>query len=203
MPICVKSDQEPVIEAVNQQVIANRTAQTLIEHSPVGSSQSNGSIENAVADIEAQIRVGRLALEQNYGVKIPVNHPVVQWLVTYAGFALRCYSVGRDGKTAYQRIRGKRFDRELVEFGERVHFKRNRHTIGPVLNKWNSMWGTGIFLGVKADSSEFFIGTSDGILKIRTIKRMPPSQRWILSSLELVRGTPWNINPVPQVDMPV
>ena len=51
-PICIKSDQEPAIEAVNQQVIATRTAQALIEHSPEGSSQSNGSIENAVADIE-------------------------------------------------------------------------------------------------------------------------------------------------------
>ena len=65
------------------------------------------------------------------------------------------------------------------------------------------MWGTGIFLGVKADSSEFFIGTSEGTLKIRTVKRMPPSQRWNVSSLELVRGTPWDINPTPQVDVPV
>jgi len=201
-PISIKRDHEPAIEAVNQQVIANRTAQTLIEHSPVGSSQSNGSIENAVAEAEGQIRTGRLALEQNYGVRIPINHPIIPWLVMYAGFALRCYLVGRDGKTAYQRIRGKRFDRELGEFGEKVLFKRNRHTIGPSLNKWNSMWGTGIFLGVKSDSSEFFIGTSEGILKIRTIKRVPPSQRWNASTLEWIRGTPWNLNSHPQVDLP-
>ena len=32
---------------------------------------------------------------------------------------------------------------------------------------------------------------------------MPPSQRWNVSSLELIRGPPWDINPTPQVDVPV
>ena len=62
-PICIKSDQEPAIKAVIDKVREQRAAQTLVEESPIGSSASNGSIEAAIGQVEAQIRVARLASE--------------------------------------------------------------------------------------------------------------------------------------------
>ena len=50
-PISIKTDQEPAIVAVNKLVIDRRQAQTIYEESPVGSSQSNGSVENAVGKV--------------------------------------------------------------------------------------------------------------------------------------------------------
>ena len=54
-PISVKNDQEPALVSVIRSVVNKRSARTLLEESPTGSSQSNGSIESAVSNIEGQI----------------------------------------------------------------------------------------------------------------------------------------------------
>ena len=124
-PICIKSDQEPAIKAVIDKVREQRAAQTLIEESPIGSSASNGSIEAAIGQVEAQIRVIRLALENNFMVKIPVMHPVMPWLVAHACFLLNRFMIGHDGMSAYQRLRKKPFNKPIVELAETVYYKKN------------------------------------------------------------------------------
>ena len=54
--IYLENDQEPAIQAVIQGVVAGLAASTLLEESPVGSSQSNGNVENAVSIVERGIR---------------------------------------------------------------------------------------------------------------------------------------------------
>ena len=78
------NDQEPAIQAVIQGVIRRRTAPTLIEESPVGSSQSNGAAERAVLTAERGIRKLRTALETHYKAKLQIDDDVITWLV------LRC-----------------------------------------------------------------------------------------------------------------
>ena len=70
MPITLKSDQEPAIKSVINNVINSRNKHTKLEHSPVGDSQSNGSIENAIRKVEGQIRLLKLQLE---------NHDTCAW----------------------------------------------------------------------------------------------------------------------------
>ena len=118
--IYLKNDQEPAIQSVIQGVINGRAAPTLLEESPVGSSQSNGAIEGAVSTAERGIRRLRLALENKYRVQIPVSHQVVPWLVLHAGFTHNRFQIGHDGKVPYSRIRGKMFDKSLCEFAECV-----------------------------------------------------------------------------------
>ena len=116
--IFLKNDQEPAIKAVIDGVIEARGAvPTLIEESPVGSSQSNGDAEGAVGTAEVGIRRLRKALENRYGVTIPVEHDVVPWLVRHAGFSHNKFQVGHDGKTPHARVRGKHFDKAICEFG--------------------------------------------------------------------------------------
>ena len=98
VPVCLKNDQEPSIKAVVEHVREQRSAQTLVEESPVGSSQSNGSIESAICEVEAQIRTGRLALETNFRVKIPIHHPIIPWLVKHSGYLLNRFLIGHDPK---------------------------------------------------------------------------------------------------------
>ena len=74
MPITLKSDQENAIKVVLDGVVTSREKATLIEHSPVGDSQSNGSIENAVRKVQGQIRVLKLQLENNYKTQIMIDH---------------------------------------------------------------------------------------------------------------------------------
>ena len=86
--VVLKSDGEPAISAVLQSVTEARTAPTRVEHSPKGSSQSNGSAENAVRKIESHMRTLRLALENRYGVRISVNHNVIPFLTSHAAFCI-------------------------------------------------------------------------------------------------------------------
>ena len=53
--IILKSDQESPIRAVAEKIASERTeGQTILEHSPVGSSASNGIIERGIKEFEYQ-----------------------------------------------------------------------------------------------------------------------------------------------------
>ena len=68
-------------------VVSRRVGvETLLEESPKGSSQSNGAVEIAVQHAQSRVRSLRLALEQNYGVKIPIDHPIIPWMCLHSGF---------------------------------------------------------------------------------------------------------------------
>ena len=191
--VYLKNDQEPAIQSVIQGVVRGRVAPTVLEESPVGSSQSNGSIEGAVGEAEAQIRTARLALEQNYLHKIPIDHAIVPWMVKHCSFALNRFLIGSDGKSAYERIRGRPFKSDVLEFGETVYYKKPKTTIGPGLNKWDSRWGVGVLLGVRTVSGEQFVGTRDGTFKVRIVRRVIAKNRFDVDLLNTIKGSPWDL----------
>ena len=68
-------------------------------------------------------------------------------------------NVGTDGKVAYERIKGKKPTMMGIEFGEKVLYKIK---LGQRLEKINSRWDFGIFVGVRRKSNEMWIATRDG-----------------------------------------
>ena len=46
---------------------------------------------------------------------------MLSWLVLHARSLLRQFSVGKDGKTPRQRLRGRKSKQRLMEFGQSVH----------------------------------------------------------------------------------
>ena len=71
-------------------------------------------------------------------------------------------------------------------------YKIPKRLIGPDLNKWDKRWAIGIFVGVRAVSNEVYVGTSQGVIKCRTIRRRVPSERWNVELLNKFSGTPWD-----------
>jgi len=93
--IAAKSDHEPAIKDLTQEVRERRwedmhgltaaiksmrgadtevdltNGETVLEQSPVGSSQSNGFIERAIQDLQGQARTAKSATERMLGCKIP------------------------------------------------------------------------------------------------------------------------------------
>ena len=118
-----KSDQEPAILALKQAVRESMpTVELAMEESPVEEHQSNGTIGVTVREIQKQVRVMKSALEERMKCEVPSRHPILAFLVEHAErLMLRC-QVGHDGRTAYELHAGKPYRRQLVEFGERVHF---------------------------------------------------------------------------------
>ena len=67
----------------------------------------------------------------------------------------------------------------------------------PRRDKGESRWSEGHFLGVRNETGELIIGTSEGIVKARDFRRLADvSQRWNAESLKKVRRTPWKPNPL-------
>ena len=91
--------------------------------------------------------------------------PVLRWLVRHAASLITRYQVGKDGRTAYERWKGKQHKKELAEFGECVHFKHSTAAKKPT--KLEAQWEDGIWLGLADESDEVFVGTKEGVYKTR------------------------------------
>ena len=96
--------------------------------------------------------------------------------------------VGRDGKTPYERLKGKKAKLQGLEFGEQVLWKR-RPEGGP-LGKLTCLWDDGVFLGTKATTGDLIIGDERGIWKTRTTRRKPETERWTKQNIENCRWSP-------------
>jgi len=191
IPIIVKSDQEPAMKAVVEEIARWRApAKTIMEQSPVGSSQSNGVIERAIQSYEGLLRTMKSGLETKWSAKIPDGHAIFSWMSEYCAFLLNRYEVSADGKTSYERMKGKKSKQQGLEIGEGLMFKKKR------INqpKISSVWEDGIYLGIKGMSGEIIVGTKDGVWKTRTISRKPKEIRWCQSNIDMVGGVPWRTN---------
>ena len=195
--ISVKSDNEPalvsLIDAIGRDRAARGGGRMVVEHSPVFSSKSNGFVERAVQSVQGVVRTLRSALESRWGVRLSVDHGIWTWITEYAGWLLTRFQVGSDGKTAYERVKGKPARVQGFEFGEGVLWKRKRG--GGPLGKLTCMWEDGVFLGVKGSTAELIVGDRRGIFLTRTMRRKPEEERWSADNLELVSGIPWRTGP--------
>ena len=125
-----------------------------MEQSPVASSSSDGLAERAVQTIEGQIRVMKLALEGRLGTKLEAEAKVVSFMAEYAAYLTNRLEVGKDGKTAYQRSKGKSATVLGIEYGEKILYKVKAKA---KMNKIYPMWAFGIFVGVRSKSGELWV----------------------------------------------
>ena len=116
-------------------------------------------------------------------------HPVMTWMVESAACLLNRFEVGRDGRTAYERCKGKPARTSGIEFGELILWRKKRE--GSHLGKLTSLWNEGVCLGIKSRSGEVVVGDKNGVWKTRTIQRRPREDRWQgESNMAMVVGVP-------------
>ena len=194
--VVAKSDQEPAITSIVSEVGRIRAASGggsyIVESSPVGSSGSNGVVERAIRSVEQQVRVMKDALEHRTGMQLTPRYPLMTWITEYAGHLLNRFEVGHDGKTAYERCKGKRTKTLGIEFGEAILWKRK--AVGGALAKMTCLWEDGVYLGVRGASGEIIVGDKNGVWKTRSVQRKPLSQRWAEGALEVVEHVPWRVS---------
>ena len=191
--MCFKGDQEPALRTMmgNTKILCGD--QCTLDDTPVGDSQSNGDVESAIKGIQGQFRTMRGDLETCYGRKIGADHVCMPWLVRHASGTIFREQVGSDGMTAYKRIKGRDFKKELVKFGECVWYLRPKSK-GKA--KGISRWENGCWMGIREESGEYIIGTAEGFCKVRSVRRKGShEERWNWEEFNAVRGLPWE--PVP------
>ena len=171
----MKSDQEPAIMDLKEQVRMSRDEEVIMEESPVEDSRSNGFIERAIQGVQDQISTVKNSLESRLRKEVKADHPALPWLVMHAANLLNRYHKGQDGCTAYRRLKGKDFDQKVAEFGEEVWYM-SPGIVGK--DKMDVRWKEGVWLGNRERSGEAIIGTPDGCIKVRSLQRKPEEQRW-------------------------
>jgi len=109
----LKSDNETAIVALLHEVLRGlkleATEQVAEVHPAPYDSKGNGSVENAVRQVQGLVRTMKRCLEIRLRRRIPADHQVMAWMVKHASWILTIRVRGRDGKTAYERLRGKPF----------------------------------------------------------------------------------------------
>ena len=100
--------------------------------------------------------------------------------------------VAKDGRTAYERCKGKSAKMLGLEFGEKLLWKHRPR--GNFQEKLNPKWSDGVYLGFKVQSQEIIIMDmeTEKIKYTRTARRVPEEDRWSLSNVDLVKVVPWN-----------
>ena len=108
----------------------------IVEASPVGSSGSNGRVERAIQSVQDQVRVMRVAFQDRWKVDVSHRHAVFPWMLEYAAHLLNRYEVGRDGRTAFERLKAKKAKPLGMEFGELVQWRTRPIGSSSALGSW-------------------------------------------------------------------
>ena len=92
------------------------------EESPEYDSKANGEIERAIQMVQGQFRAMKDGLEARYGVRIAGDHECIPWLVAHASDSVTRFHVYKDGRSGYHNWKGRKFNKEVVEFGQCIMF---------------------------------------------------------------------------------
>ena len=146
----------------------------MIEQSKPYDSKSNGRAENTVKKLESQVRTLKLATEQEVGVKMDVQSPLFAWMVQHsADLPTRC-TVGRDGRTPSESLKGKRYHGLMVPFASMVYLKIPGKLQGGVMAE---RWLPGMWLGKKWSSDEHVVSLSSGrVVRGRDARPFPDDE---------------------------
>ena len=79
----------------------------MIDRPPKGESQSNGAVEESGKTVREFVRVLRDALESKAKVRLTGDDVATYWMIRWAAMVASRYLVGKDGRTAYERRRGR------------------------------------------------------------------------------------------------
>ena len=135
------------------------------------------------------VRTMKLDLEATLNEKVPCNSPVFAWLVEFAADCLIKFTVGVDGLTPYQRLKGKEWSGEVHKFGCLVHHMAPGKKKGGVTQQ---RWLDGVYLGSRFDSQEIIVAMPDGrIVRAGSVDDFPVETQWCAKSLLGITGLPW------------
>ena len=187
--VLLKTDQEPALVDLMKEVAEERNADTVLEESPVGDSKGNGFIERGVQQVEEILRVHKLRLEARIGERISVTHPVFAWLVEHVADVINKCLVSSDGKTAFERVKGKKHHGEMVEFATPILHRVAGKVHGGVMAE---RWLDGLWLGKCFETGEHIVSMTEGqVVRARAIKEKPTNTELTKEMLDTVKGLPW------------
>ena len=180
--VVIMSDGERSIRALAEAAAKSWGKEAALQTSAKGSHQSNGAVERAILENAKQVRTVINAFEMRFGIKVQVEDQYFPWLVRHSSWLISRFLVKSDGKTPYERLRGREYRGEVVEPCEVVHYKLEAP------GKMEPKTAVGVWLGKSNTSDEHLVGTPQGIRRCRSCYRRPEGKRWDKTVLDGMRG---------------
>ena len=119
----MKCDGEASAKALREAVAKATGGRVVPEEPAKGESQSNGAVEVGVRIVREFVRVFKQQMDDNLGQKTATDSPILKWLIRWAAMVTSRYLAGVDGKTPYERRRGRRCNIPVAAYGETVRYK--------------------------------------------------------------------------------
>ena len=109
------------------------------------------------------------------------------WMIRHAAWLINRYLIHSDGLTSYQRRWERDYKHAICEFGETVLYR----VPAKQLVKGDLALHKAIWLGVDDSNGESFVGTTEGVIRARTIRRLQQDFKYDEQLLNQQHGTPW------------
>ena len=107
--------------------------------------------------------------------------------IHHTAWSVTKFQVKNDGRNALLRVSGKPYTSQLP-FGERVVHEH----IAVQTDNLTQRWGHGIWIGEAPMTDECIILSENGVQKAKSLHRVTPKEKLLISELEKAREFPWN-----------
>ena len=188
--ITLESDTERAIIAFRNRVGGNCNAEVTLEDPVKGASLQTGFVKNAVMLLRGVLRTIKCPVESCTQEELREDSPILPWLVEHAGSILSRCQNGRDGRSPFERLHGKKLTQEFVPLGDKV---LARPIFSELLSGMNPRCKFGVWLGVVNNSAKCFVETAEGGFRVREVSRIEHQDRWDKEAINNVIGVPQRI----------
>eukprot|EP00971_Amphidinium_carterae_P335218 6470936-Amphidinium_carterae.1 len=184
-----RTDSEPSLMALAKAALKG-APHFVLQTSPLGSKESLGRAERMHAVISGLARTLKSSVAARYLVRIPLRHALTEWAFRHAAWLRERFHIKRGQKeTPFHRFYGHKYDKPVLEFGESVMWKDpTAHAL-----KYKERFGFGIWVGRHGQDDSHLILTRQGAMRVRTVRRLSPSERVNVQLLVSCKGTPRNL----------
>ena len=164
----IQCDNEPTLKTIATGAAA-KIGNITVRQTPTYSSNSQGSVERFHRTLFGQVKSLREQVKASYNNHmIGNNHPLMPWMIRHAAWLINRYLIHSDGLTSYQRRWERDYKHAICEFGETVLYR----VPAKQLVKGDLALHKAIWLGVDDSNGESFVGTTEGVIRARTIRRL-------------------------------
>jgi hypothetical protein len=187
--LITRSDGERSTVALREALAGYHGGRAVPEVPAKGESQSNSVREEAGETVREFTRVMKEQLEDKAEIVLESCDVITLWMIRWAAMIISRCLAGKDGRTVYERRKGRKCRIPALVFGEKVWRKEIRDH-KEKKDKFNSEWKESTCLGRSRNSNETIIGTREGTVRAYAIRRQDEEQRRSGNMLKEIKGAP-------------
>ncbi len=195
--VLLRTDGGPAMTSLADKVKDRREHGAILQQAPKHSSASMGVVERAHWEIQSQTRTMTSQIAGAYQTAtISHAHPIFPWIVRHSSWLMTRFLVKATGLTACAAVYGEEYRKEIVPFGEAIMIRTpvpDHRGIRPGVraHKGDTTWARTTWLGRSEITDEHLAGTAEGLVRSRTIRRLPKGSRADRTLLESIQCLPW------------